>query len=69
MARHAIINTDGIIVNIVEWASPQDEWLPPRGHYVVEIGDASFAIDDTYDFVTRTFTVNPNRLSQPDVGV
>lgn len=68
MARHAIIDQQGIIVNIVEWASPQDEWLPPRGHYVIEIGDQPLAIDDTYDFVTKTFTINPNRLAQPDSG-
>lgn len=66
MARHAIVNTDGIVVNIVEWASPQDEWLPPRGHYVIEIGDAALSIDDSYDFETKTFIVNSNRLAQPD---
>lgn len=69
MARHAIIDKNGIIVNVVEWASAQDEWLPPRGHYVIEIGDAPYGIDDIYDFQSKTFSINPARLGKPDEAV
>lgn len=35
MARHAIINDKGEVVNVIEWdgASP---WSPPEGHFTIE---------------------------------
>ena len=54
MARFAIIDLTGNVVNCVEWRSPQDEWLPPRNHYVIESVEAS--IGDLYDFDKKAFT-------------
>lgn len=64
MSRHAIVNIDGVIVNVVEWRSPQDEWLPPRGHYVIEIADDPYGIGDLYDFKTKQFSIHPDRLGK-----
>lgn len=65
MSRWAIVNTDGIIVNVVEWDGPAREWLPPRNHHVIEINDAPYGIGDSYDFATKKFDMS-HRLSKPD---
>lgn len=56
MARHAIVNAQGVVVNIVDWEGA--EWLPPRGHLIVasEVCD----VDDLYDDETKVFTKNSN---------
>lgn len=66
MSRHAIVNLDGVIVNVVEWRSPQDEWLPPRGYYVIEIADDPYGIGDLYDFKQKKFSIHPDRIGKPE---
>jgi len=55
MTSHAIINQDGIVVNIVIWEG--HEWTPPRNHTVVQTDIAR--IGDIYDFDKQTFTTPP----------
>lgn len=50
--RYAIVNKEGRVVNIIEWAGA--EWLPPRDHYVIASDTAS--IGNIYDFETKTFS-------------
>jgi hypothetical protein len=46
MARCAIVNKDGLVVNVSVWEGKP--WLPPTDHYaiVAEVVD----IGDSYDF-------------------
>lgn len=48
MAKWAVINKLGEVVNCVEWDGPSTEWLPPRGHYIVQSDIVK--IGDQYDF-------------------
>ena len=50
--RYAIVNQEGLVVNVVEWAGA--EWLPPRNHYVIASDTAG--IGYKYDFDTKEFT-------------
>lgn len=50
--KHAIINQDNKVVNIIIWEGA--EWLPPRNHTVVRSDEAN--IGDIYDPVTNTFS-------------
>ncbi len=61
MARWAIISTEGIIVNVVEWDGPSTQWLPPHNHYVIQC-DMQFGIGDRYDFQKKEFVINPDRV-------
>lgn len=60
MARFAVVNQGGLVVNVVEWEGA--EWLAPKDHYVVlaPAGD----IGDSYDFEQDAF-IKPDRTS-PD---
>lgn len=50
--RHAIVNNETKeVVNVVIWEGA--EWLPPRGHLVVQ--DDTVNIGDIYDEETNTF--------------
>ncbi len=51
MARHALINEQGLVVGCIVWDGA--EWLPPKNHYVVfsPICD----VGDTYDFEKEEF--------------
>ena len=49
--RHAIINKDGRVVNVVEWEGLA--WLPPREHYCVAA--PGIDIGDQYNFETNEF--------------
>lgn len=51
MTSHAIVNLDGIVVNIVIWEG--HEWLPPRNHYVIQSDTAR--IGDNYIFEKKVF--------------
>lgn len=57
MARHAIVNKDNIVVNVVIWEGA--EWLPPRDHMVVNCPDGKCDIDDIYNPDTNTFSKPP----------
>jgi hypothetical protein len=46
MSRHAIVDRDNKVVNVVVWEGA--EWLPPRNHLVVHCGDRQCDIGDTY---------------------
>ena len=46
MSRHAIVDTNNKVVNVVIWEG--HEWLPPRNHLVVHCGDKQCDIGDTY---------------------
>jgi hypothetical protein len=52
MARHAIVNKEGTVVNVVIWEGAQ--WLPPKDHYVVQHDQAN--IGDKYDFQSNSFS-------------
>lgn len=52
MSRHAIIDRQGNVVNIIEWEGA--EWLPPRNHYVIQSDTAD--VGDQYNFITKQFT-------------
>ena len=53
MARHAIINSEGQVVNVIEWDG-STQWTPPEGYTVIEseIADAC----DTFCHVKHNFT-------------
>lgn len=34
--RWAIINKDNEVVNVCIWDGPKTEWIPPRGHLIVQ---------------------------------
>ena len=46
MSRHAIVNKNNEVVNVVIWDGA--EWLPPRNHLVVHCGDWACNIGDIY---------------------
>jgi hypothetical protein len=52
MARHGIVNKDGVVVNVVIWEGA--EWLPPRDHYVVQHDQID--IGDSYDTDKQVLT-------------
>lgn len=56
MTRHAVIDQNGNVVNVIEWDGA--EFLPPRNHLVVqsEICD----IGDTYEDRAEVFTKKSN---------
>jgi len=51
MARHAICDKTGKVVNVIIWDGA--EFLPPRDHYVIQ--DDSVNVGDTYDFKSKKF--------------
>lgn len=50
--RHAIVNKDGKVVNVIIWEG--SEFLPPRDHYVIQSDVAD--IGDSYDFDNKSFS-------------
>lgn len=61
MARHAIINKDNRVVNIVVWEG--SEWLPPRDHLVMEVSKMDCHIGDIYDPGMNAF-IRPKQESE-----
>jgi hypothetical protein len=57
MARHAIINQDNKVVNIVIWEG--SEWLPPRDHIVMDVSNMDCHVGDSYDQANNTFIRQP----------
>lgn len=53
MARHALVNTDNKVVNIIMWEGA--EWLPPRNHTVIDVSNIDCHIGDTYDQQNNNF--------------
>jgi hypothetical protein len=53
MARHAIVNKENKVVNVVIWEGA--EWLPPRNHLVVHDKTELCNIGDMYDPKTNLF--------------
>lgn len=53
--RHAIVNKDNLVVNVVIWEGAS--WLPPRDHTVVRCDTCD--IGDTYNPQTNKFIKNP----------
>lgn len=51
MNRHAIINQENKVVNVVIWDGR--EWIPPRNHMVVRTDTGN--IGDIYDPVKNIF--------------
>lgn len=53
MKRHAVIDQDGNVVNVIIWDGVC-KWKPPEGHIVVQhdLVDSG----DVYNFSTRRFT-------------
>ncbi|MXF49446.1 hypothetical protein GR294_23410 [Raoultella sp. Lac2] len=43
----AVIDSNGIVVNIVVWDG-SEEWLPPEGMTAVNCGDKPFCIGGSY---------------------
>jgi hypothetical protein len=54
--RHAIVNKDNVVVNIVIWDGR--EWLPPKNHSVIQSDVA--CIGDTYDGLKNIFIKKSN---------
>ncbi len=52
MTRHAIINKDNLVVNVVIWEGAS--WLPPKDHFVVK--NDSVDCGDIWNPKTNTFT-------------
>lgn len=53
MNRHAIVNKDNKVVNVVIWDGKP--WLPPADHMVVHCPDGRCDIGDIYDPQTNSF--------------
>lgn len=51
MARHAIVNSENKVVNVIDWEGA--EWLPPRNHQVIQSDKAD--IGDFYDIENKDF--------------
>lgn len=45
--KWAVINVDGIVVNIIVWDG-SDKWLSPEGMTVIKCGDTPFCIGGSY---------------------
>ena len=54
MARHALVNKDNKVVNVVIWEGA--EWLPPQDHYVIQ--DDNVDLGDIYDPEKKIFIKN-----------
>jgi rRNA processing protein Gar1 len=61
--KHAIVDKDNKVINIVIWEGK--EWLPPRGHKVIQSDSAN--IGDIYDPVKNVFFPDPSQLVKPDI--
>lgn len=59
MARHAICNQDGLVINVIEWDGA--EWLPPKNCYVVFSPVCD--IGDSYDLEKDEF-IRADRISK-----
>lgn len=55
--RYAIINTDNIVRNVVDW-NGSDEWSPPPDTTLVELGDRTCGPGWIYD--GHNFTPPPD---------
>ncbi len=51
--RYAVINNDGIVVNVIEWDG-KTQWSPPSGCFVIQNDYCD--INDFYDKFTKKFT-------------
>lgn len=54
MSRHAIVDKDNKVVNVIIWEG--SEFLPPRNHMVIHCKDGNCDIGDLYDQASNTFT-------------
>ncbi|EPE9235543.1 hypothetical protein ACSPOM_001576 [Klebsiella pneumoniae] len=57
--KWAVINVDGIVVNIIVWDGAE-EWMPPEGMTVIKCGDKPFSIGGSY----KNGIFTPPALSQ-----
>ncbi|MBF0309464.1 MAG: hypothetical protein HQL56_08055 [Magnetococcales bacterium] len=58
MARWAVINPQGLVVNIAEWDGRAGEWEPPEGYFLRRIKgteDPNIVIGSQYDPGTESF--------------
>jgi hypothetical protein len=53
MIRHAVINKDNVVVNVILW-NRRAKWSPPEGHYLVQ--DDKVNIGDYYHKDKNKFT-------------
>ncbi len=53
MARYAVVNENGDVVNCIEWDGVS-QWAPPKGHIVILSEEANRF--DKYDHESKTFT-------------
>lgn len=58
--RHAIVNKDGQVVNVIIWEGA--EFLPPKDHYVIKC-NGRCDIGDNFDFNNNWF-VHADRTSE-----
>jgi len=70
--RHAIVNEQGLVVNMVVWEGA--EWLPPRNHTVINLNDryesnGKIGIGDTYNFDTDSFVLLDRTAKDPEPEV
>ena len=54
MARFAVINKQGDVINCIEWDEIA-QWAPPIDHIIVKSNEANRG--DLYDFEKKTFTL------------
>ena len=60
MSRHAIVNKENRVVNVVVWEGA--EWLPPRDHMVIHDPTGTCNIGDTYEPSSNTF-IKPSSVA------
>lgn len=53
--RHAVVNKENIVVNVIMWDG-QSNWRPPQGTVVVACTDGMCDIGDSCNPTTGTFT-------------
>lgn len=59
--RYAIVDEDGLVINVVEWDGNDDEWNPPEDHIAVSCtGIAGVGPGATFN--GTTFTPAPPRV-------
>jgi hypothetical protein len=56
MKRYALIDTDGIVKNVIIW-DEASQWSPPEGHTMVKVDDVMCDIGWKYE--NETFTMPP----------
>lgn len=66
MARHAIINNENVVTNVMEWDGVS-EWKPPEGFYLIDSEIA--ASGDIYDRENNVFLKLDGKKYKADISL